>query len=125
MTAENFFMRGRRAPERGRAQEQVQQATDDADDERAANSGPEALDVKGRNEPTDQFQHQRVDDQREEPEREDVDGQGQDDNERAQVGVDQRQDHGGNDGRLLGVEPDFLKHCINDQQGQRVDRQLH
>src|SRR5260221_10083662 len=107
------------------AQEEIQQATDDADDERAANRGPETFDMESGDDPTDKLQHHAIDDQREEAKREDVDGQRQDEDERTQVGIDQRQDQGGDEGGLLVVEPDFMKYLSRQQQRQRVDREFH
>ena len=77
-----------------------------ADDDRGEDRRPEPGDQEAREEPGDEHDHQRVDDEQEQPEREQRDGQGEDDDDRPHESVDDAKQERGGDQRPGRIERD-------------------
>ena len=76
--------------------------------------------MKAGDEPGDETKHERIDDECEEAQSEDVNRQGQYNHERADVSVDNRQQRGGADNRLPLIQRDAVKRVVDDQQRQYI-----
>ena len=107
-----------------RFDEAVEDDTDEADDERGADGRPEAGDVEARQEPAHDFQHGGVDDEGEEAEREDVEWEGEEQDEWAEIGVYHgEQDRATHDG-LPGVDLNAGKQPVHNHEREDVNREV-